>query len=71
MSDPRYDQTKLVKKTYSDNPKQDAAQIASKCILQGYSNGWSGNHLEDIDEVRRILVRFGIKYTNDMWGEWS
>lgn len=69
MSD-KYNPAKLVKKTYSDNPKQDAAQIASECILQGYSNGWSGT-TEQVEKVRWILYPHTIYYRDDMWGEWS
>lgn len=53
-----------------DSPKEAAAVIVRDCIRDGSSSGWCGSQ-EDFDAVEEICNRFGVVYTDDMYGEWS
>lgn len=56
---------------YNDHGiKASAALIASEIILNGSSQGWAGS-LEDKEAVEKALAPFGIRYTDDMVGEWK
>ena len=50
--------------------KRCAAKIVSDCILGGESSGWCGS-LEEFKAVEEICHRFGVVYTDDMYGTWS
>lgn len=53
----------------------DAGAIGSACIIAtdvlktGRSRGWVGS-VEEVAAVAEALAPLGIKYVDDLWGEW-
>lgn len=60
----------MMARSYSTDPTQDAIVIAAECMRTGKSTGWSGT-IEHRDAVAALLLRSGVRYTDDMRGEWT
>lgn len=58
------------KRRYVARVRDNAAIIAAEVIQHGRSRGWCGD-ADAFDGTREILARYGIAYTDDMWGEWT
>lgn len=57
-------------RSYSDDPRRDAADIAHDVILDGFSEGWCGQPGQ-MEAARAILAPMGIRYVDDMRGRWT
>jgi len=58
-----------ITKKYSNNPKKDAAEILSECVLRGKAVGWGGN-FEQYEKVKAILKEYNVRYVDDFYGIW-
>jgi hypothetical protein len=57
-------------RNYNGEIVLSASTIARDVVLSGDSRGWQGS-IEDQQEVAKVLLKFNIRYVDDMFGRWE
>lgn len=60
----------VIPRRYSDDAREDAAQILADIVTKGASKGWCGS-LEQLDRLSEILKNYNVFYVDDFNGTWE
>lgn len=60
----------VIPRRYSNDAREDAAQILADIVTKGASKGWGGS-LEQLDRLSEILKNYNVFYVDDFNGTWE